>query len=428
MSDGSQSDVGTPEPSAAYRVTVLALLIVVYTFNFIDRQIIGILAPPIKAELGLTDTQLAYMGGLAFALFYTALGVPISWLADRWSRTWVMTLALAVWSGFTALCGAATGFWQLFLARMGVGVGEAGGVAPAYSLIADYFPPRQRARALAAYSFGIPVVSALGLLLGGVIASRLDWRAAFVIVGLAGLVLAPVLRIVVRDPKRGRYDPPSATTTAPPLGEALRVLAAKPSFWLLSFGAASCSILGYGLIFWLPSFFKRSFHLSLVETSQVMGSITLVGGVVGVWAGGWLGDRLARRGKGGYALVPALAFLVAAPCYAAGVTSSSLPLTIALFLLPQALGLMWLGPVITAVQHIVAAPMRSTASAAFLFINNLIGIGGGTLLFGALSDFLKPRFGDEALRYSILAGLAFYLVSAGFFLLASRRLGKDWVG
>lgn len=402
------------------------MLILVYTFNFIDRQIVGILAGPIKAELALTDTQLGMMGGLAFALFYTALGVPIGLLADRRSRTWIMTAALALWSGFTALCGLAQNFWQLFLARMGVGVGEAGGVAPAYSLIADYFPPNERARALAVYSFGIPVGSAAGIFLGGWIASTIDWRTAFIVVGLAGLALAPLFRLAVREPLRGRFDPPRAAPEAPPLGVVMRTLAAKPSFWLLSFGAGACSILGYGLIFWLPSFFARTFELELMQVSQFYGSIILVGGIIGIWAGGWLGDRLGSASRAAYARIPAIAFLIAAPCYAVGVLSNSLPLTYAMFLIPQALGLMWLGPVLSAVQHLAPASMRTTASAIFLFINNLIGIGLGTVLFGLISDRLAPSFGDQSLRYSILIGLSFYLVSAGLFFLASRRLDRDW--
>jgi MFS family permease len=405
---------------------VLFMLIVVYTFNFIDRQIVGILAGPIKAELGLSDTQLGLMGGLAFALFYTALGVPIGLLADRKSRVWIMTAALALWSGFTALCGVAQNFWQLFLARMGVGVGEAGGVAPAYSLIADYFPPAERARALAVYSFGIPLGSAAGIFLGGWIASTVDWRTAFIVVGLAGVALAPLFRLAVRDPVRGRFDPPRAQATAPPFAEVMRTLAAKPSFWLLSFGAGSCSILGYGLIFWLPSFFARTYGLELLQVSQFYGSIILVGGVIGIWGGGWLGDRLGGADRGAYARIPAVAFLIAAPCYAVGVMSNALPLTYAMFLIPQALGLMWLGPVLSAVQHIAPASMRTTASASFLFINNLIGIGVGTVLIGWISEQLAPSFGDQSLRYSILIGLSFYLLSAALFFLASRRLDRDW--
>lgn len=404
------------------------MLILVYTFNFIDRQIVGILAGPIKAELALSDTQLGMMGGLAFALFYTALGVPIGLLADRRSRTWIMTAALALWSGFTALCGFAQSFWQLFLARMGVGVGEAGGVAPAYSLISDYFPPNERARALAVYSFGIPVGSAAGIFLGGWIASAIDWRTAFIVVGLAGLALAPLFRLAVREPARGRLDPPRATPEAPAFGVVMRTLAAKPSFWLLAFGSGSCSILGYGLIFWLPSFFARTYGLELMQVSQFYGSIILVGGIAGIWIGGWLGDRLGRASRAAYARIPAVAFLIAAPCYAVGVLSNSLPLTYAMFLIPQALGLMWLGPVLSAVQHVAPASMRTTASAIFLFINNLIGIGLGTVLFGLISDRLAPSFGDQSLRYSILIGLSFYLLSAALFFLASRRLDRDWEG
>ena len=192
--------------SPTYRAYVMFILVVVYTFNFIDRQIVGILAVPIKADLGLSDTQLGLMGGLAFALFYTGLGIPVAMLADRWKRTWIMTAALTIWSGMTAVCGLAQNFWQLFLARLGVGVGEAGGVAPAYSLISDYFPSHQRARALSVYSFGIPIGSALGILFGGYIASKIDWRFAFFAVGLAGIVVAPIFKLTVAEPERGQYD------------------------------------------------------------------------------------------------------------------------------------------------------------------------------------------------------------------------------
>jgi MFS family permease len=198
------------------------ILVVVYTFNFIDRQIVGILAVPIKADLGLTDTQLGLMGGLAFALFYTGLGIPVAMLADRWNRTWIMTAALTVWSAMTAACGLAQNFWQLFLGRLGVGVGEAGGVAPAYSLISDYFPSHQRARALSVYSFGIPIGSALGILFGGYIASKIDWRYAFFAVGLAGIVVAPIFKLTVAEPERGQYDKHEGGMPAPTLGTIFR--------------------------------------------------------------------------------------------------------------------------------------------------------------------------------------------------------------
>lgn len=407
--------------AGGYPIVVLAVLILAYTFNFLDRQILGILAGPIKAELGLTDSQLGLMGGLAFALFYTGLGVPIAALADRWSRTWIMTGALTVWSGFTALCGFAGGFWQLFLCRMGVGVGEAGGVAPAYSLISDYFPKEQRARALAAYSFGIPIGSALGILFGGLIAHAIDWRAAFIAVGLAGVALAPFFRLIVREPPREAALGPAAG----PGGVA--ALLAKRSFWLISFGAAASSVCGYGVAFWLPSFFERSLGMNLVDRSLFLGSMTLIGGVLGVWAGGVLGDRMGRASPAAYLLVPAGAFMLALPCFILAVQAENLWLAFVLFLIPTGLNLAWLGPVITAVQHLVPAAQRSTASACFLFVNNLIGLGLGTWYFGAVSDALTPHFGAEALRYAIYSGLGFYVVSAGLFVLAARGIRRDWV-
>jgi len=413
--------------SPRYRGFVLVMLLLVYAFNFVDRQIIGILAIPIKAELGLTDTQLALMGGLAFALFYSVLAIPVAWAADRYSRSWIITISLALWSGFTALCGLATGFWQLFLARLGVGIGEAGGVAPSYALIADYFPPGTRARAISVYSLGIPIGSAAGILLGGWIASTVDWRWAFIVVGLAGVVLAPVFRLTVREPRRGRLDPPRPAAPPPPLGLVMRTLAARPSFWLLGFGAASCSTMGYGLAFWLPSYFKRTLGLGLLETSQFYGALTLIGGLAGIAASGWIADRLGRRSRRAYPLVPAVAFLVTVPLYAVGLTATSPALAFACFLLPTALALTWLAPVLTAVQHLVPASMRATASASFLLINNLIGLGAGTLFLGRISDALAARHGDQSLGYAILYGLGFYLLSAFLFFLASRRLERDWV-
>lgn len=405
---------------------ILAMLVLVYTLNFVDRQIIGILAGSIKEELNLSDTQLGLMGGLAFALFYTALGIPIAWLADRKNRTWIITIALVIWSGFSALCGAAQNFWQLFAARVGVGVGEAGGVAPSYSLISDYFPPQERGRAMAVFSFGIPIGSAAGILFGGLIAHAIDWRWAFAIVGLAGVAVAPLFKMIVKEPARGRYDGEDGKGPAPPLAKVVKELAAKPSFWFLSLGAASSSIVGYGLIFWLPSFFQRSFDLSLVDRSLYYAAIIFFGGIAGIWLGGFLGDRFAKRSKGAYAAVPGLSFILAAPCYVLGVQQNDLVIAFFLFLIPQALSLAWLGPVIAAIQGLVAPQARAVASAIFLFINNLLGIGLGTVFFGAVSDLLSAQYGDESLRYSILIGLSFYVLASLLMAAASRTLPKDW--
>ncbi|HYI64584.1 MAG TPA: MFS transporter [Allosphingosinicella sp.] len=409
---------------------VLSILLLAYIFNFVDRNILGVLSIPIKAELGLSDTQMGLMGGIAFALFYSGLAIPIAWLADRKSRVNIIAGSVALWSAFTAACGLAQNFWQLFLARMGVGIGEAGGVAPSYALISDFYPRERRARALALFSLGIPIGSALGVFFGGWIASHLDWRSAFIIVGLAGLPAALLVKLFIPEPVRGGHDSAdgSASAPAPPFATVAATLARTPSFWLLSFGAASGSILGYGLIFWLPSFFSRSFGLELAEVGWFYGSIVLVGGVAGTWLGGWFGDKAGPGNPGAYALIPAICFLIAAPCFALGLFAPSLWLGWLLFAVGQMLALAWLGPVIAAVQHIVPPNMRATASASFLFINNLIGIGFGIFFLGFMSDRMSAAHGADSLKFSILYGLAFYLLSSAIYFVASRRLARDWVG
>ena len=386
------------------------------------------------------------MSGAAFALFYTFLGIPIAMLADRRSRTWIMTIALTVWSGMTAVCGLATNFFQLFMARLGVGAGEAGGVAPAYSLIADYFPSDQRARALSIYAFGIPIGSALGIVLGGVITDLLSWRAAFFVVGIAGVLIAPIFRLTVREPKRGQFDKVSAASIKPaPLMEVIRTIAKKPAFWGLSFAAASGSMMGYGVFFWMPSFFNRSYADVLPEflawmpawmlpenpsinvyAAYFYGTIVLVGGIIGIWLGGALADRFGKGKKSAYALIPAWGFTLTIPLFVLGVLADNLLTSFLVFLLPTALSLAWLGPVTSAFQHLVPPNMRATASAVFLFINNLIGIGLGQYAIGFISDSFADRFGDESLRYAILTGTVFYVVAATLFFITAPRLKKDW--
>lgn len=415
--------------SPRYRALVLAMLLLVYTFNFLDRQILGILVAPIKAELHLTDTQMGALGGIAFALLYSTLAIPLALVADRTSRSWVITISLTIWSAFTALCGVATGFWQFFLFRLGVGVGEAGGVAPSYAMIADYFPPHQRARALSIYSLGIPIGLAAGALLGGAIASAVNWRWAFVAVGVAGVAIAPIFRLVVKEPPREAFDAsPAAGHSRVSVWTVFALLAAKPSFWLMSFAAACSSLCGYGLAFWVPSVLIRSFGFSLLTASQYIGSLLLIGGTIGVFAGGWLADRLGGRDRGIYAKLPAIAWLVTVPLFAAALMSGSPVLAWFLFLIPNGLNILWLGPVTTAVQHLVPPPMRATASASFLFINNLIGLGLGSLIMGRLSDAMIAVHGADALRYATTYALGFYIVAAVLMLLAVRPLRRDWIG
>lgn len=420
-----------PAPSLGYRSYVLAILVLVYIFNFMDRQIVAILAIPIKADLHLSDSQLGLMGGLAFALFYTLLGIPIARLADRVSRVGIMSVALALWSLMTAVCGFTHSFAQLFMARVGVGVGEAGGVAPAYSVICDYFPPKERARALSVYSFGIPIGSAAGIVLAGYITSLMSWRMAFFIVGLAGFLITPLLKFTVAEPQRGALDlAPAGRELAakPSLLEVIAVLARTPSFWGLSLGASCSSMMGYGLFFWAPSFLVRSFHLSLLHASLAFGALLLVGGLLGIWCGGALADRYGEKRRSMYALIPAVAFVATVPFYFVGMLSTTLWISFIVLLVPTALGLVWLGPVLAAIQHLVPNNMRATASALFLFINNLIGIGLGSWLLGVVSDAMRMRFGAESLRYAILSGTGFYVLAAAFMLLAARHLRTDWQG
>ena len=414
------------QPARNFQSRVLALLLLAYVFNFLDRQILSILKIPIKAELGLSDTQLGLMGGIAFASVYSTLAIPFARYADRGRRVKVIAVAVAVWSGFTALCGVATTFWQLFLARMGVGVGEAGGVAPSYALIADYFPPERRSRALAIFSLGIPIGSALGLYFGGWIATALNWRWAFVLIGLMGFPVALAIWRFIPEPSRGALDAIEVDTGEPRFSDVIALLLTKPSFWLLSFGAASASICGYGLGFWLPSYFNASLGLPLDKLGAYFGSIVLVGGMLGIYFGGWLGDRLGGARPGAYALIPGIAFLLTAPLYAVAMSNTSLTLGLLLFTLPYMLSLAWLGPVVNAVQNLVPPAMRATASASMLLINNLIGIGFGTFIFGYLSDRLKPTLGEESLRYAIIYGLGFYLVAGILMLAAAITLKRDW--
>lgn len=419
-----------PSPPLArgtvHPVYVLLLLTLVYISNFIDRIVLGILVGPIKAELRLSDTQLGLIGGTAFALFYTALGIPIGWWADRANRVRIMTAAIVCWSVFTAITGAAHGFLTLFLARLGVGVGEAGGVAPAYTLIADYFRPAWRSRALGFFSLGVPIGSALGYLLGGYLTTAFTWRAAFGLLGVIGLLLAPLFLITVREPARGRFDPAAAPRPAPSFAEVWRALAAKPAFWLLSVGAGCGSLMGYGLLFWLPSFFMRSDGLSVLQVSRLLGALLLLGGVPGMLLGGYIADRLGARDRRAYAVVPGLAFLGILPCYVLGTTLPMGPAAFVLFLVPAALQLVWLGPVIMAIQQLVPPTMRALASATFLFINNLLGLGLGALVIGFASDQLAARYGSASLRYAILGGTVFYVLAAGLFLWAATRLRRDF--
>ncbi|ADU11934.1 spinster family MFS transporter [Asticcacaulis excentricus] len=402
----------------------LVLLLIVYVFNFVDRQILSILAQPIKAELNLSDAQLGWLGGFAFAFVYTLLGIPAAMIAQRVGRVRLITAALIVWSAATAACGLANSWITLALGRFGVGVGEAGGVAPSQSLISDLYPPAQRARAMAVFSLGVPLGSGLGIMFGGLLAATFDWRHAFVTIGLAGVVFAPLFFFGTR-----RHDGQTQTDTVPAV-DRLRRLIRNRSLWLISLGASLSSVIGYGLMFWLPSVFMRSFKATLMSASFSFGLIVLIGGAVGILGGGFVADRLGAKSPRAFALVPAVAYLLCIPAYGLVLLMPGLAFDtaagFALLILAQALGLVWMGPVIASLHHVVEPQDRALASALFLFVTNIIGLGFGSWTMGAISDYLSYNYAANALKMAVTGGLVFYALGAGCFLMTALTLKRDW--
>lgn len=417
-----------PAPfSSAYRNYALALLLVAFVLNFIDRQILSILAEDIRKEIELSDTALGLLAGIAFALFYTFAGIPIARWADRGSRRTIISLAILVWSVLTAATGLATSFGQLVAARIGVGVGEAGCSPPAHSLIADMFPPERRATALAVYSLGIPIGASLGAILGGWIGQHYGWRNAFMAVGIPGVLVALVVRFTLREPQRGGSDiGPASAGPRESVREVLGFMLRLPAFVHMACGASLHAFYGYGAAFFVPVFLIRVHHLDKVEVGAWLGLIGLTTGVVGIFLGGAISDRLGKHDAGWYMRVPAFASLL-------GIPFSLLfylwpdPRTAILLSVPGALlGGVYLGPTFAMTQTIVRPSMRALASAILLFIINLIGLGLGPTLVGRLSDVLKPSYGDESVRYALLWVVVVGALWATLhYLLAARTLGRD---
>ncbi len=404
-------------PDARYARYVLGVLVVVYVFNFIDRQILAILLQPIKDDLHISDTALGFLSGFAFAAFYTIMGLPLARLADTWVRRSLIAIGLTVWSGMTALCGAARGFTDLALARIGVGVGEASCSPAAYSLLSDYFPPLRRATVLSIYSSGIYLGVGLGFWLGGWINEALGWRAAFLAVGLPGCLLALVVRLTVREPVRGVWDPGRPAAASSSTADVLRALRRLRPFWLLSFAGAFHAFASYGMGNWIAVFFIRVHHLKPRELGLYLALITASSGAVGSFLGGWLADRWhARQPR--------------ARCYVAALGATlGMPFNWAMLLVPDATtalwlavpgGLcnaMWLGPTASLVQEMVAPHMRALSAAVFLFIVNLIGLGAGPQAVGVLNDLLgRP----DSVRYSLLLVILGNVIAVTLFLLAAR--------
>ncbi len=418
-----------PEVTPGYARYVLGVLFVVYVFNFIDRQILSILLEPIRLELGATDTQMGFLTGFAFALFYTFAGIPIAAWADRGVRRDIIALGLAVWSAMTAVSGLSRAFWQLALARIGVGIGEAACSPPAHSLISDYFPPERRATALGIYAMGIHVGIMFGYLAGGWINEFFGWRVAFFVVGLPGIALALVLRFTVREPRRGgaegiREEPEQSE--APSTGDVLRTLWRLRSFRQLALAGAFMSFAGYGVAIWSPTFLIRVHEMGTGETGTWLGIITGLAGPVGALSGGWISDRLGARDPRWSVWMPAIASVAALP-FAALFLLWPEPRAALLFSIGSTLiGAMWLGPAFSTVQGLVGLRMRAVASAIFLFVLNLIGLGLGPQVVGFLNDAVFAAEGVEAVRWSMLWVVGVMSVWAALhFVLAARHLRRD---
>ena len=412
-----------PEFSDSYRRYALSLLLVVYVFNFVDRQILNILAEAIRVDLGLSDTALGFLGGIAFAVFYTFAGIPIARWADRGSRRSIIALGLLVWSGMTALSGLARSFTQLALARVGVGLGEAACSPPAHSLLSDYYPPERRGTAFSIYALGIPIGSAIGTFAGGWIKEMFDWRTAFFVVGLPGVALAAVVRLTLREPLRpARSTGATRDTTL----AVLRYMQRLASFRHMSLAAALHAFYGYGAAFFLPVFMIRVHGFSEGELSTWLALIALFAGGLGTFLGGFLCDRLAPRDRRYYVWVPAISTAIGIPFAAALYLSADRYVALGYAVPAALLGGMYLGPTFAVAQGLAQPHMRALVSAILLFIINLVGLGLGPQVVGVVSDLLKPEQGVESVRYALLivvvAGAAW---STLHYALAARTLRAD---
>ncbi|ODT89400.1 MFS transporter [Phenylobacterium sp. SCN 70-31] len=408
--------------SRGYARYALGLLLLVYVINYVDRQVLSILIEPIREELGLTDTQIGLLSGLGFALFYAAAGLPIARLADRTSRKGIIAGCLALWSGATAVCGLAMNFPQLLVARAAVAIGEAGAGPAGHSMLADIFPHGKRATALAIFSCGVPIGILVGLLAGGWLNEMFNWRTAFVIVGLPGVLVAVVVALTLKEPPRSGV----AATEAPlSTSETLRTLMRIPAFNYLVAGAALHAFTSYGALQWNPAFMIRFHGLSTAEAGLALGLISGVTGVIGTLAGGWFADLLGRRDNRWYAWLPALMIGVRAPLFISAYMAPTPALAIVLLILPGFLGNSFTGPVFGTIQTIAPARVRAFASAWTLFIIALVGFGLGPLVIGVASDALAPTFGNRSLGYAIALAAIGEVVSVIFFLMAARRLPRN---
>lgn len=423
---------GVDERGRRYAWLVLAVLCFVYVLNFLDRQLLSILAKPIQDDLGITDGQLGRLGGLYFALFYCILGVPVAWLADRGNRVRVLTIACALWSAATMACGLSHSYGQLAAARMSVGIGEAGGVPPSYSIISDYFPADRRGMALSLFNLGPPLGQALGVAFGAKIAAAYDWRLAFILLGAAGLIAAAAVWGLVREPRRG------ATETIPigndPAGEAttfwatLRMFFSRPLLTLVSLAAGATQFVTYATLGFTTLFLMREKGMTLDQIAIWYALVLAVGVSAGIYLSGWLIDRFGPRKPEVYGWIPGIALVLAVPFFIGFVAAPTWPVAMVFLIGPTFFNYFYLTPAVTLVQNSVAPRQRTLAGAVLLLIMNLIGLGLGPTWVGAVSDYFKASHPEHSLQYAFYSLVPFYLIAIALHFTLAAVLRRQRVG
>ena len=412
-----------------YSYFVVWFLAIVYTLNFLDRQIISILGKQISAELHLTKTQFGLLGGTSFALLYTTCGIGVAYLADRASRKWIIALACAIWSLFTALCGTAQNFMQILFYRMGVGFGEAGGSPPSYSLISDYFPAERRGTALAIYSLGVPIGSMLGAFLGGKLALAYGWRVAFFVVGAPGIILAILMLLLIREPKRGGLDAFVDGATehppAPPLFSAIAGFFANRTLVLTAVSSAMSAFVGYAGLVWNPQFLEGVKGMAAADVATYYALALGVTGIIGTVVSGWLVDKLGHKDRRWFAWVPAIAFTLSIPFWFGILWAPTWQITMLFLLGPMLMNQAYLAPALTVAQNAVAPAHRTMTGAILLFVLNLVGLGVGPVYVGFIADKMEPAHGDQALAYGFAGVIPFVVLTVIAHLAASVSIARD---
>ncbi len=436
MTTAAVTNTGQGFGTPGYRNFVLISLTLVYTLNFIDRILIGVVAEPIIEEFQLKDWQFGLLSGFGFALMYTLMGIPIARWAERYNRVKIIAASVILWSAMTALCGVAGSFLALLAFRIGVGIGEAGCTPPANSIIADYFPAKNRAKALATYAMGITIGTVLANAFGGPIAQMFSWREAFLVLGIPGIFIGIVVLFAIKEPPRGYSDlPGTEQVERSTLGEALRELAAKASFWLNIGAATAAAFVGYGVGNFMAPFFQRTHGMNVGEVATQINVPLGLAASFGAFAAGYLTDKYSHRNPNAVAIIPGVSLILCVPLYWIGFTVSSVPIALAVLLVANVLHYSYLGAQYTICQGVASARSRATAVAIMLFIVNLIGYGLGPLFVGFLSDFLMTAAEGDMVENARAVGLAqsmmltvsLYGVGGVLFLMTARSLQKDLV-